>query len=29
LVNKRLDRWGVSPGQMIAIGLALSTVLAR
>jgi DHA1 family bicyclomycin/chloramphenicol resistance-like MFS transporter len=28
LVNKRLDRWGVSPGQMIAIGLALSTVLA-
>jgi len=28
LVNKRFDRWGVSPGQMIAIGLALSTVLA-
>src|SRR6266478_6757597 len=28
LVNKRLDRWGVSPSQMIAIGLALSTVLA-
>src|SRR6185295_7777723 len=26
LVNKRLDRWGVSPGRMIAIGLALSTV---
>ncbi|MGA7804020.1 MFS transporter [Bradyrhizobium sp.] len=28
LVNKRLDRWGVSPGQMIVIGLVLSTVLA-
>ena len=28
LVNKRLDRWGVSPSQMIAIGLALSTVMA-
>ncbi len=28
LVNKRLDRWGMSPGQMIAIGLALSTVMA-
>jgi DHA1 family bicyclomycin/chloramphenicol resistance-like MFS transporter len=28
LVNKRLDRWGVSPDQMIAMGLALSTVLA-
>jgi DHA1 family bicyclomycin/chloramphenicol resistance-like MFS transporter len=28
LVNKRLDRWGVSPLQMIAIGLALSTILA-
>jgi DHA1 family bicyclomycin/chloramphenicol resistance-like MFS transporter len=28
LVNKRLDRWGVSPGQMIALGLALSTILA-
>jgi DHA1 family bicyclomycin/chloramphenicol resistance-like MFS transporter len=28
LVNKRLDRRGVSPRQMIAIGLTLSTVLA-
>ena len=28
LVNKHLDRWGVSPDQMIAMGLALSTVLA-
>ena len=28
LANKRLDRWGVSPSQMIVIGLALSTVLA-
>jgi DHA1 family bicyclomycin/chloramphenicol resistance-like MFS transporter len=28
LVNKRLDRWGVSPDQMIAMGLALSTALA-
>jgi DHA1 family bicyclomycin/chloramphenicol resistance-like MFS transporter len=28
LINKRLDGWGVSPGQMIAIGLVLSTVLA-
>jgi DHA1 family bicyclomycin/chloramphenicol resistance-like MFS transporter len=28
LVNKRLGGWGVSPGQMIAIGLALSTVMA-
>jgi DHA1 family bicyclomycin/chloramphenicol resistance-like MFS transporter len=27
-VNTRLERWGMSPGQMIAIGLALSTVLA-
>jgi DHA1 family bicyclomycin/chloramphenicol resistance-like MFS transporter len=27
LVNKRLDGWAVSPGQMIAIGLVLSTVL--
>lgn len=26
--NKRLDRWGVSPGQMILAGLALSTLLA-
>lgn len=26
--NKRLDRWGVSPGQMILPGLALSTLLA-
>jgi DHA1 family bicyclomycin/chloramphenicol resistance-like MFS transporter len=28
VVNKRLDGWGVSPRQMIVIGLALSTVLA-
>jgi len=28
LVNRRLDRSGVSSGQMIAIGLVLSTVLA-
>jgi len=27
-VNTRLERWGVSPGWMIAIGLALSTVMA-
>lgn len=27
-VNTRLERWGVSPGRMIAIGLALSTVMA-
>jgi DHA1 family bicyclomycin/chloramphenicol resistance-like MFS transporter len=27
-VNARLERWGRSPAQMIAIGLALSTVLA-
>jgi MFS transporter, DHA1 family, multidrug resistance protein len=27
-VNKRLDDWGVSPAQMIAIGLTLSSVLA-
>ncbi|MEA2772535.1 MAG: transporter, family, multidrug resistance protein [Acetobacteraceae bacterium] len=27
-VNKRLGAWGVSPGQMITIGLSLSSVLA-
>jgi DHA1 family bicyclomycin/chloramphenicol resistance-like MFS transporter len=27
-VNTGLERWGVSPGRMIAIGLALSTVMA-
>lgn len=27
-VNTRLERWGVSPGRMIEIGLALSTVMA-
>ncbi len=27
-VNTRLERWGMSPSQMIAIGLVLSTVLA-
>jgi DHA1 family bicyclomycin/chloramphenicol resistance-like MFS transporter len=27
-VNKRLGAWGVSPGQMITIGLTLSSVLA-
>ena len=28
LVNKRIDGWGASPGQAIAIGLTLSTVMA-